>query len=82
MSWRYQPVWTETENERSYTLCEVYLDDNGQLKDWTETRNMSPSGANLEELARDLKLMSNDVLRWEPVNYDDLKVGMIFKCKQ
>lgn len=32
MPWRYQPVFTEQDGERNYTLCEVYFDEAGNFE--------------------------------------------------
>lgn len=76
MAWRYQPVFTEQDGERSYTLCEVYFDDLGFLTDWTENEMVAPGGAELEELTADLSRMMVDALSYEPVRFTDLKPGM------
>ena len=90
MSWHYLPVYKihksevlgKLETSRSYGLVEVYLNDHRQLEAWTAWENpekaAAPYGANIKELRSDLSHMLNDLNRWEPVNYDELKPGMRF----
>lgn len=79
MTWRYQPVWTESVLGRSYSLCEVYCDESGRLDGWTESPAMTPRGKEVSELSADLAHMIVDTYRWEPVAFADLRVGMDFK---
>lgn len=67
MTWHYLPVYGEHEGSREYSICEVYLDYDGRVANWTERRAIAPSGDTLEELQGDLQHMLNDVARWEPV---------------
>lgn len=79
MSWRYQPVFTEQDGLRSYSLCEVYFDAEGNFNGWTETEAIAPGGEEIEELSGDLARMMVDALSWEPVRFSDLKSGMVFR---
>jgi hypothetical protein len=87
MIWHYLPVYDEFHSgsehdeqvEREYSLCEVYLDENGALSSWTASREMSPGGATLEELRSDLEKMLNDINRWQPVEFRELSPGMKFR---
>jgi len=81
--WRYQTVYIEHgtgdgEITREYSLCEVYLDKNGKLDKWTESRSMSPMGESVEELIDDLQFMLNDAAKWKSVEFESMKVGMTF----
>jgi len=82
-SWRYQAVFTKHETEddemsKEYSICEVYFDEEGKLYEWTEKRDISPSGYNIDELKSDLHMMLDCVEKWKPVEYDSLKEGMTF----
>lgn len=85
MTWRFQPVWQRTKAGKVYSVCEVYLDKAGRLKNWTETPSVTPSGTDgVEDLRGSLVLMLHDAYRWEPVEFSKLKTGMLFKrrgCK-
>jgi hypothetical protein len=80
-TWRYQPVFEEQDGIRSYSLCEVYFDEDGTLSTWTQTPVMAPSGEELGELTDDLVFMIADSFSWEPVRFSELKVGMTFEPK-
>lgn len=76
MSWRYQAVWTEHEGERFYAIIEVYLNEDGRLKEWTATPNgVSPGGESLKALEETLTRMMSD-LRWEPTAFSEMATGM------
>jgi len=80
MTWHYQPVYVESDGERAYSLCEVYLDDDGLLDSWTASRNIAAHGTDsADALLADLERMIHDVRRWEPVEFDTLTVGMRFE---
>ena len=81
--WRYQTVYFEHRTcnngiTREYSLCEVYLDKDGKLDKWTESRSMSPMGESVEELLGDLQFMLNDAAKWESVEFESMQVGMTF----
>lgn len=75
-TWHYLPVFIEREGRSEYSICEVYLDDDGCVAGWTVNRSMAASGENVDELRADLGHMLNDVARWEPVRFSDLAVGL------
>lgn len=75
-TWHYLPVFVEREGDVEYSICEVYLDDDGCVTGWTENSSIAPSGASADELRADLGQMLNDVARWEPVRFADLTAGM------
>lgn len=76
-TWRYQPVYTEDpDGARTYSLCEVYLDDAGKLEMWTEEKRMTPTGETAQDLIGDLIMMLSDAHKWEPVRFDDMEPGM------
>ena len=77
--WRYQPVFYEFDGSTVFGLCEVYFDDDRQLKNWTEARYIEPSGESLHELTQDLTHMLVDAYRWVPVPYSALKVDSTFE---
>lgn len=79
MSWRYQPVWKDYEDGPVYSLCEVYFEDDGTLRAWTEEPAMTPQGNDLRDLQGDLAHMLCDAWKWQPVKFDELKVGMTFE---
>lgn len=76
MPWRYQPVFTEQDGERTYSLCEVYFDEAGAFKGWSENEMVAPGGAELEELTGELTRMLVDAMSYVPVRFSDLKPGM------
>lgn len=78
MSWRYQLVYRDSLRERCYSLCEVYLDDQGTLRTWTESCEMHAQGETPAEFRSDLFRMYIDSWRWKAVAFDALIVGMIF----
>lgn len=77
-TWRYQPVWVDHNGLREYTLCEVYLGDDGALTAWTESPSITPSGYDLSELTADIEHMARDAAAWEPIAFTDLHLGMTF----
>jgi hypothetical protein len=78
--WRYQAVYIEDGNKKhSYSICEVYFDDNGKLETWTASKAIAAFGESVEELTNDLHYMLDDVQSWKPVPFDSLKVGMEFE---
>jgi hypothetical protein len=84
MSWHYLPVWIEyhrpgAEPERSYSICEVYVDVEGRLENWTVSPEMRPGGTSLDELRGDLNMMLSDASRWKSVAFSALKTGMVFE---
>lgn len=79
MSWRYQPVFTEQDGERSYSLCEVYFDEAGKLETWTENEAIAPGGSTVEDLTGDIAHMMADAYSWKPVRFSDLKPGFVFE---
>jgi hypothetical protein len=83
MGWRYQPVFTEQDGERSYSLslCEVYFDNAGNLTGWTESEKIAPGREDIEVLTADLSRMMVDAMSNEPMRFSDLKSGMTFKHK-
>lgn len=81
MTWRYQPVFTVTRGEHVYSVCEVYFDEHERLKQWTTNPSMHPQGETCEELMGDLTMMVDAVIRWEPVAFESLMVGMTFARK-
>ncbi|MCL2591969.1 MAG: hypothetical protein FWD82_01265 [Defluviitaleaceae bacterium] len=82
--WRYQAVYTSNnsdnnETSKEYSLCEVYLDKDGKLESWTESRFMSPMGYTVDELMGDLQIMLDDAAKWKPVEFESMQVGMCFQ---
>jgi hypothetical protein len=94
MSWHYLPVYQDTKWEfkgepqitRSFGFIEVYLDDDGKLEMWSQWDNpekaQAPYGETIKELRGDLDNMLNDINRWQPENYEELKTGMRFKRRK
>jgi|GEM_PF-3240462 len=85
--WRYQTVYFEhrtcnNEITREHSLCEVYLDKDGKLDKWIASRFISPMGESVEELLDDLQFMLNNAIKWEPVEFESMHVGMTFKEKK
>lgn len=74
--WHYLPVFVERDGGIEYSICEVYLDDDGCVASWTESSSIAASGETADELRADLSHMLNDVARWEPVRFSDLAVGL------
>lgn len=81
-SWHYLPVYIEDGEQRAYTICEVYLDNEGCVTTWTATRTIAARGASPIELKADLEQMLNDVDRWEPVAFHSLQPGMTLTRKR
>lgn len=81
MSWRYQPVFTEQDGHKYYSLCEVYFDDAGDFNGWTANDSIAPGGCKIEELSGDLARMMVDALSWEPIRFSDLKPGFVFRAR-
>lgn len=79
MTWRYQPVWTGPTENPSYSLAEVYLDDEGRLQNWTQSEAMTPVGDSVLDLIGALAHMIGDASQWKPVPFSSLKVGMTFE---
>jgi len=79
MTWRYQAVWREEMGERYYSICEVYLDDDGRLECWTQDPAIAPGGEDWEELQRAIGRMHEACSTWEPVAFESLQAGMTFK---
>ncbi len=84
MSWRYQPVWIMSHDEKLHILIEVFFffDNAGKLDSWTlyeENRRYEPSGDTQEELIEDLEIKLRDAMKWEAVEYDKIEVGMKFE---
>lgn len=75
-TWHYLPVFVEHEASVEYSICEVYLDDDGCIAGWTASSSIAPAGETAGELRADLDHMLNDITRWEPVRFSDLAVGM------
>ncbi len=75
-TWHYLPVLTEREGSVEYTLCEVYLDDEGCVESWTMNHSIAASGETPNQLRADLEFMLNDLARWKPVRFAELTVGM------
>lgn len=81
--WRYQPVYVnEDKDTKVYSICEVYLDEKGNLSSWTEDRYMYPYGETTEELQDVLKMMLSDVQKWKPVDFKQMKIGLEFEQNQ
>lgn len=79
MPWRYQPVYTEDEMGRSYSLCEVYFDDAGSLTKWTVNPAIEPRGEDMESLTADLSRMLVDAYSWMPIRFEDIRAGVVFQ---
>lgn len=71
--WRYQSVI----KDGVVSLCEVYIGEDGKLDGWTDGK-MIPQGENYQELLSDLAAMAEDCSKYEPVEYAELKIGMVF----
>jgi len=80
MTWHYLCVLVEQNGERDHSFCEVYLDEDGRVDAWTESRAIAPSGSTLAELQSDLEHMLSDLQRWEPGEFATLKRGMKLKA--
>jgi hypothetical protein len=78
-TWHYLPVITGDGDETSFSLCEVYLNDDNTLSAWSTDSAMTPYGADVDDLVGTLILMLYAAHKWEPVRHSNLKVGMIFK---
>jgi len=82
--WCYQSVYTEKTDSsgevyRTYTVCEIFYDEEDRLIAWTEDSSIAPLADSLEGLTGDLKLMLHDITHWKPVAFGDLRVGMTFE---
>lgn len=81
MPWRYQPVYTEDEHGRNYSICEVYFDDAGKFERWTTNSAIEPNGEDMESLTADITRMLVDAYAWEPVRYQDIGPGCVFRAR-
>jgi hypothetical protein len=80
MGWRYQPVWTgQTEEERVYSVCEVYLDRENKLMLWAKDPAAAPVGEDGKDLLVAIAQMRRDCLEWEPVDHEKLETGQEFR---
>jgi hypothetical protein len=82
--WRYQAVRVncrEYPDDPELVIIEVYLDRvDDSLYAWSvEPFSKRPSGETIEELIEDLTRMLRDAREWEPVDVDDLRIGMRFE---
>ena len=82
--WRYQTVrvnYREYPDDPELVIIEVYLDrTDDSLRAWSaEPVGKRPSGETIEELIEDLTRMLRDAREWEPVDFDDLRIGMRFE---
>jgi len=82
--WRYQAVrvtYREYPDDPELVIIEVYLDRaDDSLCAWSaEPAGKRASGDTIEELIEDLTRMLRDARGWEPVDFDDLRVGMRFE---
>jgi hypothetical protein len=82
--WRYQAVrvnYREYPDDPELVIIEVYLDRaDDSLYAWSaEPAGKRPSGETIEELIEDLTRMLRDAREWEPVDFDDLRIGMRFE---
>ena len=82
--WRYQTVrvnYAEYPDDPELVIIEVCLDrGDDSLCAWSEEPvGKRPSGETIEELIEDLTRMLRDAREWEPVDFDDLRVGMQFE---
>ena len=80
MSWHYMPVWRENSNgDRYWVLCEVYLDKAGRLHMWQEDPENIPSGeGDVQSLRAVLAMMLLDACRYVAVPYDEMNIGDAF----
>lgn len=72
MSWNYRVIKTDHE-EPVFVIHEVYYDENGLVKSWSEDP-MHPLGESPEELKQDVKLMQAALDR-PAINAVDLETG-------
>jgi hypothetical protein len=82
--WRYQTVrvnYREYPDDPELVIIEVYLDrTDDSLCAWSaEPVGKRPSGETIKELIEDLTRMLRDAREWEPVDFDDLRIGMRFE---
>ena len=82
--WRYQTVrvnYREYPDDPELIIIEVYLNgaDNSLCAWNAEPVGKRPSGETIEALIEDLTRMLRDAREWEPVDFDDLRVGMRFE---
>jgi|SRR6185312_6980599 len=75
--WRYQPIWTQKDNERVLSLCECYFDNDDNLVAWTDPLS-APQGDSADDLRKDIIWMLAAIIKWEPVLYNDLAPGIKF----
>ena len=78
---RFQPVVRYEGDEKIFSLCTVFLNDDMTLSGWSETADIIPYGNNQEDLTGELCRMLMDSSAWEPVDYDELVAGMKFKAR-
>lgn len=79
--WRYQPVIVkEADGEDIIFLVEIHLTGDDKLRMWGESKPAYPLGETVEEISRDIVHMYVSSVRWKPVRYDELCVGMTFEA--
>ena len=82
--WRYQTVrvnYREYPDDPELIIIEVYLNRaDDSLCAWNaEPVGKRPSGETIDALIEDVTRMLRDVREWEPVDFEDLRVGMRFE---
>ena len=68
----------EDGGECVYSFCEVYLNADGSLKQWTRPL-ISPAGESVDEVLAVLGAMHLAAEQYKAVYVEDLKVGMEFE---
>ena len=71
MSWNYRVIKKIIGSEESFQIHEVYYNDDGTIKAWTEN-SIIPTGETLEELKKDF-LMQLRGLDEPILDYDELE---------
>jgi len=74
---RHQPVTLRTLGGEIF-LTEVYFDSAGKLQFWSGYPPQPLEGNDLADLKAELINRLVDTVRWAPVAYEDLHVGMEF----
>jgi len=77
--WRYQPVFQQDDEDATYSICLVFCDANDKLTSWSAEPYRFAAGYTADELSDDLCRMWIDSIRWKPVDWAEMYVGMTFE---
>lgn len=76
MTWCHVMVWRGPPEDASYTLVEVHLDESECITNWANIVATPAAGVDADDLRADLVAMMLDALRWKPIPFTKLRVGL------